>query len=114
MERVRLVARRREGGGGREGREGQQEEGSGDVVGPGAEDVEGEGERKTEDEGRERQKEEENMGDVMEEKEKGTVVQGSSSRHMPGRPKMPSSRYPPPSLATATGTAAIEPIVQRY
>lgn len=99
MERVRLVARRREGG------EGWQE---GDVGG-GAEDVEGE-EMKKDDEGREKQEEEEDGGDVMEVK-KGTVVQGSSSQ-MPGRPKMPSSRYPPPSAATAT--AAIEPIVQRY
>ncbi|RMY45645.1 hypothetical protein D0863_15999 [Hortaea werneckii] len=98
MERVRLVARRREGG------EGGQE---GDVGG-GAEDVEGE-EMKKDDEGREKREEEEDGGDVMEVK-KGTVVQGNS--HMPGRPKMPSSRYPPPSAATAT--AAIEPIVQRY
>ncbi|KAI7257891.1 hypothetical protein KC345_g10665 [Hortaea werneckii] len=84
MERVRLVARRREG------EEGQ--EGSGDVGG-GAEDVD-----------REAMKDE-NGGD----KEKEVVLDSS---HKADRAKMPSSRYPPPPLATAT--AAIEPIVQRY
>ncbi|OTA32368.1 hypothetical protein BTJ68_07971 [Hortaea werneckii EXF-2000] len=90
MERVRLVARRREGGG-------QQEEVGGDVWG-GAEDVEGE-----------------EMKDGKQgEKEKEMVLDSS---HKAERAKMPSSRYPPPALApttTATATAAIEPIVQRY
>ncbi|KAI6810048.1 hypothetical protein KC340_g17919 [Hortaea werneckii] len=90
MERVRLVARRRDGG-----REEEDEgEGEGDVSG-GAEAV---------DEG----KKTENVGE--EEKE---VVLGSS-HHKAERPTMPSSRYPPPLAPTAIATAAIEPIVQRY
>ncbi|KAI7677524.1 hypothetical protein KC322_g15181, partial [Hortaea werneckii] len=130
MERVRLLARRRERGDGgqqqqdeeEEGEEREGEEGSGDVVGGGAEDVE---------EGREERKMEDENWEQGGPREKGTtVVQGQS--HMPGRPKMPSSRYPPPPppppapapapIATAGAATAfpsgstgpIEPIMQRY
>ncbi|KAI7703361.1 hypothetical protein KC353_g14160 [Hortaea werneckii] len=108
MERVRLVARRRDG----EGRDGSRDgdgDGDGDVGGGAEEEVdEREGGRKREDGGQE----------VMEEKKKEEEEEegGLGRSHLAvERAKMPSSRYPPPPPApTAAVAAAIEPIVQRY
>ncbi|RMY31019.1 hypothetical protein D0865_15111 [Hortaea werneckii] len=105
MERVRLVARRRDGGG---------QDGSGDgdgEVGGGAEKVVDEEDRRLGGVGGlgEGGKGEERRKD--ERGEEKMEVQGSGS-HMAAveRARMPSSRYPPP----APSAAAIEPIVQRY
>ncbi|RMY14879.1 hypothetical protein D0866_13876 [Hortaea werneckii] len=95
MERVRLVARRRDG----EGRDGS---GDGDVGG-GAEEEEEVDEREM---GRKTEDVEEEEEEEEEAEEKGWQGQNKVERA-----KMPSSRYPPAPAPTA---AAIEPMVQRY
>ncbi|KAI7183491.1 hypothetical protein D0869_15017 [Hortaea werneckii] len=101
MERVRLVARRRDG----EGRDGSRDgdgDGDGDVGGGAEEEVD---ERKI---GRKRE-------DVVEEAEEEAEVKGrQGNNNKVERAKMPSSRYPPPAPAPTAAAAAIEPIVQRY
>ncbi|RMY67595.1 hypothetical protein D0862_15070 [Hortaea werneckii] len=89
MERVRLVARRRDGGG-RQEEEGEEEGGKGQEG-----DVEGGAE------------------EVLDAESEGVGGRSSNSRNMADRAKMPSSRYPPLPTAAAAA-AAIEPIVQRY
>ncbi|KAI7307059.1 hypothetical protein KC326_g7716, partial [Hortaea werneckii] len=100
MERVRLVARRRDGGRG-------EEDGSGEVGG-GAEEEEV-------DERKVGGKREDGGQEVMKEKKEEVEEKGLGRSHLAvERAKMPSSRYPPPAPTAATAAAAIEPIVQRY
>lgn len=99
MERVRLVARRRDDEG-----EGERDVGGGAEAGDDEESSKVIGGME-EDEGKDAK------GAVGKEEE---GVLGSSRNMVFERAKMPSSRYPPPLAPTATAAAAIEPIVQRY